>query len=339
MKSNFDIEYSGNKWYIWAELPATDVWCFSADESNAWQVPPFLGLFLSFQDLGSYQFLQTQLVSIPLYGILSGEVALHGDKNTTAQTPDDLRLSPSMIEMLTSQAAGMMPPGTSAMFAPVENIKFHQFQEQVNSSRVYTEALQQTISTSGLTGLQSTSEKPTVSMVNASKSIEKRFADILYPQFIKFVNTIFDKRLGLKYQWKFEMFGDVFTEKDVVTDLQKQIYAGQSYLMPRMLACYSLDMNAADSILEWIDASNIYKKMDVPPNINTQSSDIGGSTITKGGRPELSEEKIDNEHTGSNVDLGINKGEDHTFTISNISGDEAERVMSLIEEAGYDIQM
>lgn len=335
----FEIEKSASVWYVWAELPASEVWCFSADESHSWQVPPFLGLFLSFQDLGSYQFLQTQLASIPLYGILSGEIDLHDDaRGSQSQQVDDLRLSPAMISMLEAQATALMPPGTSPIFAPIKNFKFHQFQEQVNSSKIYTEALQQVIATSGLTGLQSTSEKPTVAMVNASKSVEKRFADIFYPQFMKFVDTIFEKKMDFKYEWKFQIFGDVFTEKETVESLQKQIAVGQSYLLPKLLAYQKLDMSSVDDVADWVKASGIYDRMLMPPT--AMSGAIAkDDNKPKGGRPEIDEGEIDNDNTASNKDLGINKGEDHVFTVSDISDEMAENILHMIAEAGYEVEM
>jgi hypothetical protein len=346
--SSFDVEFTANKWYIWAELPASDVWCFSADESHAWQVPPFLGLFLSFQDLGSYQFLQTQLASIPLYGILSGEVPMHTDtKTTSSQTPDDLRLSPGMLGMLTDQAHSMTPSGVGAFLAPVENIKFHQFQEQVNSSKIYTEALQQTIATSGLTGLQSTSEKPTVAMVKASQLVEKRFADIFYPQFIKFVHTIFEKKLTLKYEWRFDIFGDVFSEQNAIDTLSKQLAQGQSYLLPKLLAYHNLDMDGVNGISDWVNSSDIFDKMKVPPNANTQaakenaSAGIGPNVAKEKkpvGHPALDEADIENDSTAANSDSGTNKGEDRQFTVSDIDDDDAEAIVELLLGAGYEIE-
>ena len=59
----------------------------------------------------------------------------------------------------------------------------------------------------------------------------------------------------------------------------------------------------------------------------------------KGGRPEIDEGEIDNDNTASNKDLGINKGEDHVFTVSDISDEMAENILHMIAEAGYEVEM
>lgn len=300
-----NVEYNSrlSKWYLWAELPSDIAWCFSMDETNAWQIPPFIGLFLSLQDLGSYQFLQTQLSTIPLYGILSGEIPYHED-NKGASVTNDLRLSPDLVTQLVEDADGKLPPGVSSVFAPLENIKFTQFQQQVNSSKIYTDVLQQLIATSGLTGLQSTTEKPSVAMVKASQTIESRFADILYGQFNKFMNTVFEDHLNLYNGWRFEIFGNVFDDDKKLADIQKQISMGQSYLLPKMLAYYDLDMTSALSISDWVDSVGIYDKMKVTPNAY-----VGNMDEDKNGRPQLEEDEIENDDTAKSVDSGLNTGD------------------------------
>lgn len=306
--NNVILEYINDQYYMWMDMPPNIVWCFSVDESNSWQVPPFIGLFLSLQDLNSYQYLQSQLASIPLYGVITGEVPFN-EKNKSGSHINDFAISPEVYIGEEYRANAIFPPGISALYTPIKNMKLHQFQEQVNSSKIYTDAMQQTIATAGLTGLQSTTDKPTIAMIKASEKIETRFIDFMYRQFEHFMEVVFEDILVLDYDWKFEMFGSVFTIDDEKNDLANKVSTGHSYLLPRLLACYNLNLKNADIICDYIDVCGIYDKLKTPPSAYQAGNDSGKGP----GRAEIDDDDVDNDNTALSKESGTNKMENRAY--------------------------
>lgn len=306
--ASFDVEFKAGEWYLWREIP--NAFVFSADESNAWQTPPFLGLFLAGQDLQSYYTLQTQLTSIPLYGILSGEVPL-ADQNKSGNYVNDLRLSPDLVVGLTAQANSILPAGVSAFFSPFANVKFNQFEEQVNSSKIYTQALQQFLGTSGTSSLISTTEKPSVAQVKASEKIEGRFSDIFYGQFENFMNIVFAKYVELKYTWRFHIFGTIFNEKDRKQELKDGISLGNTSMMLEYLAYNDLDLESANTISDWVDNTGLYDKMKVTATAFNSKMPDGNSD--KAGRKSKDADSVDNDSTAASQDSGMNTADMKSF--------------------------
>lgn len=303
---NVEFDSSVNKWFFWTEIPADLVWVFSIDESTPNQVPPFTGLFLQLQDLNSYQYLQTQLASIPLYGILTGEVPM-ADKNKSGNHINDFAISPEVYAGEEYRANASVPPGVAAVYSPIKNVQFHQFKEQVNSSKIYTDVMQQTIATAGLTGLQSTTDKPTIAMIKASEKIEGRFIDFIYQQFKHFMNTVFETRLVTDYKWTFDIFGTIFRDKEDSAELLNKINGGHHYLLPKLLAYEGYSINTASCISDYVDASKLYDKLKVPPTAFTQS---GAKPDGNGaGRKELSDDEVENDNTAISKENGTNKSE------------------------------
>lgn len=310
LPDGFMSEFRDGEWYLWHEI--SDAFVFSADESHAWQTPPFLGLFLAGQDLQSYYTLQQQLTSIPLYGILSGEIPM-ADQNKSGNYVNDMRLSPDVVVGMSMQANSMLPPGVSAFFSPFQNVKFNQFEEQVNSSKIYQNALQQFLGASGANNLISTTEKPSVAQVKASEKIEGRFADVFYGQFENFMNIVFSKYINLKYTWRFHIFGTVFNDSDRKQELKDGLSMGQSYLLPEYLAVNDLDMESANSISDWIDTLGIYDKFKVTVSA-FNSKDAGGA---KAGRKSADPSKVNNDSTASSMDNGTNTSDMKSFVSSD----------------------
>jgi len=307
--SGTTVEYSDGLWYFWKEMPSDLCWTFCMDESHSWQIPPFMGLFLTAQDLQSYAYLQQQLTSIPLYGLVLAEIPFHdGASNKSGTYTDDMRLSPDAINVFSSMFNQTAPPGTGVYAAPFTNMQYIKFPEIPNSNVIYEKALQGMIATAGTTGLQSTSEKPSIAMVKASQLIESRFADVIYGQVDKFVNTSFEKHLGLKYTWRFHIFGNIFTEQQEIANLEKDIAMGQVALMPKYLAMRDIDMEEAICNSDWVDSLKLYDKMKTPPSAFQTAG--GGTSKTKEtkptGRPTI--ENPDNENTAASKDQGTNLG-------------------------------
>ena len=101
-------------------------------------------------------------------------------------------------------------------------MQLQQFEEQVNSSKIYSDVLQQFLSNSGTGGLVSTNPKPSVAQVKSTQMIESRFADVFYGQFQNFMNIVFKKYAKLAYTWNFHIQGNHPHDFYAFVDLRKK---------------------------------------------------------------------------------------------------------------------
>lgn len=310
------VEYNSRtlQWYYWKELPANTCFVFSFTEADDLQVSPFVSLLLQAQDLASYSLLQQQLLSVPLYSMLTGEIPLN-DKNKSGAYLDDYALSPESVNLFEAKANNLMPPGTSYVMVPSKNNELHHFQEIPNANGIYNTALQQVINTSGASTLITTTEKPSVAQVNAGKIIETRFIDRLYEQFAWAVDIILRDMYDeddLKYHWNFKIFGDSFSEKDRLVALEKSLSMGQCELFPEYLAMNGLTMMDAVNNADWVDTTGIYDKFKIIQTSFTSGGVSKGSesqAVTPeetAGRKQITEEKIENDSTAASYESGTN---------------------------------
>lgn len=310
------VEYNSRtlQWYYWKELPANTCFVFSFTEADDLQVSPFVSLLLQAQDLASYSLLQQQLLSVPLYSMLTGEIPLN-DKNKSGAYLDDYALSPESVNLFEAKANNLMPPGTSYVMVPSKNNELHHFQEIPNANGIYNTALQQVINTSGASTLITTTEKPSVAQVNAGKIIETRFIDRLYEQFAWAVDIILRDMYDeddLKYHWNFKIFGDSFSEKDRLVALEKSLSMGQCELFPEYLAMNGLTMMDAVNNADWVDSTGIYDKFKIIQTSFTSGGVSKGSenqAVTPektAGRKQITEEKIENDSTAASYESGTN---------------------------------
>jgi hypothetical protein len=317
---NSSVEFTGGNWFFWKELPNDLCFVFSCDESNVWIVPPFISLFLQAQDLSNYLLLQQQLTSIPLNSIVLGEIPFHdnGSGSKSGGYTNDLRLNDTMVTGFLDMFNGIAPSGSSMFAAPFQNMKLFNFPQVPNGEKIYTEALQQFIGSAAVNGLQTTSEKPSISQVKAAMSIEAGFADVLYDQFMNCINVIFEKWLNLKFCWRYKIFGDRFSDKDTIQSLKDGLSMGQSYLLPKYAAMHDLDIEDTDALANQVKSSGIYNKM-IMVKSAFQSSD------KKNGRP-INEDPM-SDGTGNSQDSGMNTAEGRTFTIRKclVCGEEVDK--------------
>lgn len=303
------VEYTEGAYFYWHELPPDETFVFSSDESHVWISPSFAGLFLQTQDLSSYQLLQQQLTSIPLNSMVLAEIPFH--ENQTSKSggfTNDLRLSDGMVSGFTNLFQSLAPAGTGIAPMPFQNMEHISFPNVPDGNKVYSEALQQLISTASINGLQSTSDKPSVAQIKSSQLIEGRLADSIYDQFMNCVNIIFEKKLGLKFCWKWQMFGTIFTKQDDIASLEKGLSLGMSWLLPKYNAMHDMDNEDVMCLADYVSASNLYSKMS-PLQSSFQSS---SKTDSKNGRPSV--DNPDNDNTASSQESGLNTGDSKSFS-------------------------
>lgn len=307
VSNNAVVEYNSSTmtWAYWKELPANECFVFCFTEADDLQCSPFAPLLLQAQDLSSYSLLQQQLLSVPLYAIILGELPM-ADNNKSGSHIDDLALSPELTNLFENKVNDGLPPGTSFKMVPSHKNELYHFQEVPNANEIYNKGLQGLINTSGTSTLMTTTEKPSVAQVAAGKVIETRFIDRVYAQFAWACNIILRDMWNngdLKYEWHFRIFGDAFSEKEKIAEVEKSLTSGQLQFMPEYLAYHDMSLLDAITAADWVISSKLYDKFKPLQN----SFGISSKTISStGGRPRKEEDQIDNDSTAVSVDNGTN---------------------------------
>lgn len=306
------IEYNQERmsWFYWQELPADECFVFSFTESDDLQCSPFSSLLLQAQDLASYALLQQQLLTVPLYSILLGEMPMHDDNKSGAHL-DDFRLSPEALQLFEAKVNASMPPGTSYSMVPSVKNELYHFQEVPNANKIYNLGLQQLINTSGASTLMTTTERPSVAQVAAGKIIETRYIDRMYDQFMLACNIILNnmyEKGDLKFRWQFYIHGDAFSEKDEIAAVEKSLSLGQTELLPKYLSYHDKTLMDAMTDAEWVESSGIYDmfKPIVNPYGTSNRTENINLTEKKNGRPPADIDNIQSDDTAKSIDNGTN---------------------------------
>lgn len=303
-----EIEKKNSRYYFWVTLPVDKCWVFGFDFSSPIQASNLMGLFLTLQDLQSYEYLQQQLTQIPLYAFLSGEIPYFEEKTTAGKKIDNTKMSPQAYtyyqQLFYIMTGSNNTRGLDIYAAPFKNMQLHQLNEIPNSNNITTAAYQQFLTKAGVTGIKSTSDKPTASMVNASQKLEKRYADILYEQFDACMNSWL-RSLELKHEWRFHMFGDVYTEKELLERLKGDLAVGQSYLFFYKIAMDGLTLQDAIDMATSVRNCGVYDLfLNVQSAFNTSGKE--SAVPQKAGRKRLDIDDVDNENT----EISIERRED-----------------------------
>lgn len=308
------VEKVNDRYYFWVDLPTNECFTFGLDFSNPIQASMLMGLFLTGVDLSQYEYLQKQLLQVPLYGLLTGEIPYHDEKNNSKKS-DDYRLSPTGDTYYRNLFYQMMEQndtsGIDVYFAPVENMKLQSLDSIPNSGDIVTKAYQDFNTKAGITGIMATTDKPQAALVASSQKIESQYARLIYSQFANMMNRTFEA-LNLNYEWRFVMFGDVFSDEKTRDAARQGMTLGvlsDTYIYNALQGRTLEDDYAASADLL---ASGIMD-MRRPLQSSYTATSKGGSvdpqaTGSDGGRPRLDITEVESEKTEETIDSG--DGED-----------------------------
>lgn len=304
--SDAQIYKTGNSWHYWKTLPADECFVFSQDESLVWWVPNTAGLFLQAQDLQDYNYLQQQLLQLPLSSVIMATMPLNKDKDGTSAT-DNYSLSTGAFTFFTDIFNSIAPSGTKLFITPATDYEFFNFnQNTVNNTDIVANALQQFNSMAGVGGLMVTNDKPNVTQTKTQQLIESSYVSKLYKQFENCINLWWDNKIELRYKWRFVIKGSIFTDMDTFSRVESAINMGQNYMMPEYLSYFNLYLDDVKYLQEEVNAIGIYDKMkNLQSSFTMSSKDIG--------RPPVEEKNIESDNTAASIDGGSNTSEGRTL--------------------------
>lgn len=301
---NHIIEGVDGSYAYWVELPQDLVWTFGSDFSSPLAIPEYVGLFADLSELESYKWLQTQTMLTNITNILTAEVPTEKD----AQAGSDAAiLSPEVILGLEGDCSASLNSNILPFFAPLENFKMHSVDHIPNASDITLNALRNVINTAGAGGLIATTDKPSIAMIKATQYLYESRCDYLTLQYEKFLNLIINKYLGLKYAFKCNIWGGVYSWRDEVKTLKELIQNGNIGFLPKLLSAYRMTIDDYKVQYDYVDILDIYKKEETTSlsGQNTEKPDEKKSV----GKPPLDEGDVEDDNTAASKEQGGNVSE------------------------------
>lgn len=255
LPGNPEVYYQNGRWFYWVTLPVDKVFTFEIDDVATNVISPFTGLFLSMIQLAQYEQVQLELIQNPLISILTGEIPYREDK--TADTSDPYKLSPTgrqYFETLWYQMlAANNTSGIGFFLAPAQDLTLHQLAEAPSAMNISGEGYSYTMAKAGMSGVIPTTGDPKAGVATISLQIECRFAQTVYRCFERMMEVLFEN-MGLKYDWRFRMFGDISTDKQTLESVRSEMTLGltQSTLIYNALYDRSIfdDISVSAAIID-----------------------------------------------------------------------------------------
>ena len=318
LPGNPEVYYQNGRWFYWVTLPVDKVFTFEIDDVATNVISPFTGLFLSMIQLAQYEQVQLELIQNPLISILTGEIPYREDK--TADTSDPYKLSPTgrqYFETLWYQMlAANNTSGIGFFLAPAQDLTLHQLAEAPSAMNISGEGYSYTMAKAGMSGVIPTTGDPKAGVATISLQIECRFAQTVYRCFERMMEVLFEN-MGLKYDWRFRMFGDIATDKQTLESVRSEMTLGltQSTLIYNALYDRSIfdDISVSAAIID----SGLFELRrplqtsysGFQPSDSNEAQTVGAfkRQINPGGRP-VSEE-ITSEGNEKDVDNPVDAEE------------------------------
>lgn len=318
LPGNPEVYYQNGRWFYWVTLPVDKVFTFEIDDVATNVISPFTGLFLSMIQLAQYEQVQLELIQNPLISILTGEIPYREDK--TADTSDPYKLSPTgrqYFETLWYQMlAANNTSGIGFFLAPAEDLTLHQLAEAPSAMNISGEGYSYTMAKAGMSGVIPTTGDPKAGVATISLQIECRFAQTVYRCFERMMEVLLEN-IGLKYDWRFRMFGDIATDKQTLESVRSEMTLGLSQSTLIYNALYDRSIFDDISVSAAIIDSGLFELRrplqtsysGFQPSDSNEAQTVGAfkRQINPGGRP--ASEEITSEGNEKDVDNPVDSEE------------------------------
>lgn len=113
--------------------------------------------------------------------------------------------------------------------------------------------------------------------------------------------------MGLKYTFKCNIWGGVYSWRDEVKTLKELIQNGNIGFLPKLLSAYRMTIDDYKVQYDYVDILNIYKKGEITSlsDQNINKSDEKKSV----GKPPLDEGDVEDDNTAASKEQGGNVSE------------------------------
>lgn len=294
---------------FWLRMPFDICYTFGSDNSQPWVAPDTMGLMLKLQELTDYGQLAGLIASTPLTAVLTGEIETisqpRAGKNESVFSPEVLRGYMDQFNSATST-------NVEAWLFPAKNLKLQQLSADVNSSDIVNNATRNFITSAGEGGLTITTDKPNVAQVTVAKQLAASQQRYVTLQFERVFNFILQHKLGLKYQWKIRIWGDIFNNDNDKKYLKEIVANGNIALLPKLMSAEGISMRDTKAITEYIKTLGFYEDFMTYTMLKNaelgveQAEEDDGSGSGEVGRPSIDDGNVENDATAASKARGDN---------------------------------
>lgn len=260
------------EWAYYVILPVDKCYAFEIDDTTAAVASVLSGMMLTYAQQSDRESMETSLLLNPLLMLFTGEIPYFQDNGST--TEDGIRLSlgaRTMFEQLFSQLMTKNnASGTAFYSAPVNNIKSHTFPEVTKATEISSSYNKYAVEKSGLGSIIPLSD-PKAGQANLSALLESRYINCIYKQFERMMNNLYES-LNLKYEWKFTMFGSIYTDDTLRENLEKRLANGDTSVYPYLAALDGQSMLDKLSTMYSVKESGFLDLLTPPATSYTQTA-------------------------------------------------------------------
>ena len=223
---DLNIYLSCGRWYYWVMLPVDKVWTFEVDDVSRNVEPPLTGLFLALVNIAKYEQIQLNLVQNPLVSLVLAEIPYRDDPAATID--DAYRLSPTGRTLFETYWYQMLADtnttGVGFYSGPFKNMHLEQLAEAPSATEISSNGYKYAVQKSGI-GIIPASDDLRAGMIQVSFNIESHFGEIIYRQIENMMNYVYFD-IGLKYDWRFHMFGNLYDDERRIKELKDGMTLG-----------------------------------------------------------------------------------------------------------------
>lgn len=296
---------------FWLRMPYDICYTFGSDNSQPWVAPDTMGLMLKLQELTDYGQLAGLIASTPLTAVLTGEIETipqpRAGKNESVYSPEVLKGYMDQFNAATST-------NVECWLFPAKNLKLSQLSADVNSSDIVNNATRNFITSAGEGGLTITTDKPNVAQVTVAKQLAASQQRYVTLQFERVLNFILQHKLGLKYDWKIRIWGDIFNNDNDKKYLKEIVANGNIALLPKLMSAEGISMRDTKAITQYIKTLGFYDDFMTYTMVKSselalersESADEGEEGTGSVGRPSIDDGDIENDSTAASRDRGDN---------------------------------
>lgn len=214
IKGNPEVYQQNGEWFYWVSLPPTECWTFEIDDTTRNVFSPFVGLLISAIQQADYEQVQLAILQNPLIACVLAE--METIDTAVASQADPIKISPATRQAYSVLWDTLMSQnntsGIGFYAAPFKDMHLESLAEAPNAANISGKGYEYLIQKSGI-GIISASSDPRVGMVQIAAKLAAQFGRVVYGQFENMMTYLYSS-LGLKYDWAFKMFGDIFSEED-----------------------------------------------------------------------------------------------------------------------------
>lgn len=150
-------------------------------------------------------------------------------------------------------------------FAPFHSFQLHSVEAQPEALDIIYNRTRDLIATSGNASLLPITDKPSIASVVTARKLQASKVDYLTRQFEEFLNNMFEKEFDFKFEWRVNLWGDIFSKDDDIKQLKEMVNNGYEGMIPKLLSAFGYSVEDYKNSEIYMDILEIkpYKSFEI----------------------------------------------------------------------------